>query len=282
MATVCPLPRCQSFMTSQNLFIRLTRSRLLPVVIVAAILLSVGCDNDNGNDIPAPIPAAAFSLRTDLFQTARPGAGDHFGAAVERLQPVSAGFREHLDLAQAVAIASERLSPTADGDNYVWSGVTDFEGDQVTFEATATPANADIVDWFINVTYDDGSTALTDFQIVRARTLASAAVGEWNQYAMIDGARTLIFRAEYGAVDLDRIVRIAVEDSVNLAVAADSLEYSEFANNVRELLWFDGDTEDAFFVQWDEGSNAGWLVATDYNESAQSCWDETLADVECE
>ncbi|MBT8400263.1 MAG: hypothetical protein KJO98_07290 [Rhodothermia bacterium] len=269
-------------MTYQKPLNRLTRSRLLCVLVVAAVASNVGCDSDSGDDIPTTIPAAAFSVRTDLFQSARPGAGDHFGAAVERLQPVATGFREHLDLAQAVAIASERLTPTATGDDFVWNGVADLEGEPVTFELTATPASADIVDWFINVTYNVGSTALTDFQLVRARTLTSAAVGEWNQYAMIDGVRTLIFRAEYGAVDLDRIVRVAVEDTVNLAVAADSLEYSEFANNVRELLWFDGDTEDAFFVQWDEGSNAGWLVATDYNESAQSCWDDTLADVECE
>ncbi len=245
-------------------------------------MLSAGCDGDNGDEIPTPIPAAAFSLRTDLFESTRPGAGDHFTAAVERVQPVSTGFREHLDLALAVAIASERLTPTASGDDFIWTGVTDFEGSPVNFEAKATPASADVVDWFIDVTYDGGSTTLTDFQIVRARTLTSAAVGEWNHYAMIDGVRTRIFRGQYGAVELDRFVGVAVQDSVNLAIAGDSLEYSEFTNNLRELLWFDGDTEDAFFVQWDEGSNSGWLVATDYNESAQSCWDASLADVECQ
>lgn len=252
------------------------------IALIVILVLSVGCDGNNSNETPSLLPAAAFSLRTDLFASIPAGAGNHFAATVERLRPVSDGFREHLDRAATVSIASERLTPTRTGDDYVWQGTADHRGVSTEFELLATPVSRDITDWFMNVSYEDGSSTLEDFEIVRARTLTNGTLGEWNHYAMIDGVRTMIMRGEYGAVGVDRFVGLTVPDSVNLAIAGDSLEYSEFTNNIRELLLFSRSSEEGFVVHWDEGSNEGWLVATDYREAEQSCWDSSLADTECE
>ena len=251
-------------------------------VLIGILLAATGCDSDTGDEVPTVVPAEAFTLRTDLFSAVPAGAGNHFQAAAERLQPASDGFREYLDLARDIAISTQQMAPSRDGDDFVWKATTESRGQSVDFELVATLASTDVVDWFLNVTTQDGEPALDDFEIVRARTLTNGTLGEWNHFAMVNGVRTLIFRGQYGAVGFDRFVGVSAEDTVDLAIAGDSLEYSEFTGDVREFLWFDGDRENWLVVQWRASTKAGWLLATDYNEQMPACWDSSLADVDCE
>ncbi len=257
---------------------RFTLAYVVVVAFAAGMLL--GCDGDE-ETVPSVIPTSAFSLRTDLFNLVVPGAGDHFTAAQTRVAPTSAAFNDQLAVARTVSQAAASLDPESIGDGWVWSGATLLNDEVIEFDMQASRPRNDVVTWSMRVTFDDGTTSYNDFEMLTARAFTSATLGEWELYDRIDGVRTLVFRAQFGALDFDRFLGIAVEDSVSLEIAGDSLEYSEFTGGVREFLWFDRSSFIASLVQWNVTSREGLFVAADYNDGATSCWDTALADREC-
>jgi len=132
--------------------------------------------------------------------------------------------------------------------------------DHVDWEmrVTALDEGFDNALWFDGTTRDQGDTGHWTFYDAEQSGLAA---GELYWEHRFDG-------------DTLRIVALMGED------AGDELTFSA-AGDIHRIDHVDADTDDVWFIRWNESDGTGSLRVPDYNDGVEACWDEEQYDIDC-
>ncbi|NNE07220.1 MAG: hypothetical protein HKN20_01535, partial [Gemmatimonadetes bacterium] len=135
-----------------------------------------------------------------------------------------------------------------------------------TFRTIANPTseNAETRTWFVGTTSGGGSSATwTFFAADREGAPAVAQI----DYDETETGKTLSFTDLYEETEGGG----TIDDALTFTVDGDA----------RSIEFVDGQSDDIWFIEWNESTQTGSIQVPEYNDGEKGCWDELLEDVDC-
>lgn len=256
------------------------KSRVFAAFVTAALLLPISaCDNAGEDDEPpALMPAAAFQMDTQVFNTK--SAGPNFAAAALRVWPVSLAVTAHMILPAAVTLAAADADPVFEDDAWHWRTSAQSGVYSIDLELVATPASPGH-DWSMLVSYDNGTEVLEDFELYSGHTENNGTEGNWSLNYMLNGTQTNVLNATFNSdSETDRQLELSIPVTAP-AHAGASVEYV-VDGTARVFMLNTVNPVATHVVEWDAETHVGSVTAPNYNGGLKACWDANLDDVACE
>jgi len=256
------------------------KSRVFAALVTAALLLPISaCDNaGEENEPPALIPAAAFQMDTQVFNTK--SAGPNFAAAALRVWPVSLAVTAHMIIPAAVTLAAANEEPVFEDGAWHWTTSTQSGVYSIDLELIATPVSPGH-DWSMLVSYNDGTQVLDDFELYSGHTENNGTEGNWSLNYMLNGIQTNVLNAMFNSDSVtDRQLELSIPATAP-AHAGASVEYV-VDGTARAFTLNAVNPAGTHVIEWDAETNVGSITAPNYNGGVTACWDANLDDAACE
>jgi len=105
--------------------------------------------------------------------------------------------------------------------------------------------------------------------------------GTWTYFNIVGEGNEPVSNIEWSVNGEDEVsLRLeVVSDRYNNL--GDFIEYS-FDGTVKNAVYYNAGLEETTELQWNVETKAGYLIAPNYNNGEQACWDENFEDVVCE
>lgn len=251
-------------------------TRILPVLALGALL--VGCDSAAPEGAPDVIAPAAFSVDTEAFPqaNARAAAGPHFLNAAVRVGVVNTIIGLNLVLPAAATEAALSVDPVAgdDGETFVWETVVDVFDHDVEIRLLADASDAR-VNWTLTTENLSAESEDGPFTYYTASTSFDGKEGSWRLFNPdVDGP---VLTADFEADETPEVT-FAVPEGRPQAGASVTYETDGTVRTI-DVAGADGDRA---LIQWDAETRVGFIEADGYNGGQRACWDEDLANTDCE
>ncbi len=135
-----------------------------------------------------------------------------------------------------------------------------------TFQTIANPTSesAETRMWFYGTTSNGGESATWTFIAADREGAPTVARVDYEETA---NGRTLSFTDLYNEPGADE----TLGDALTFTVDGDA----------RSIDFVDGQSNDIWFIEWNESTAIGSIQVPEYNGGEKGCWDETLEDVDC-
>lgn len=138
-------------------------------------------------------------------------------------------------------------------------------------------ADGDVVRWEMRVTLHDAHHDLDQALWFDGTTSGEGDNGSWTFYEVDLPEMPASGRLEWSnspsrnELSLTALLGDDAGDSLTISVEGDAARI-DFA---------EGDSDDAWFIRWNESDGTGSLMVPDYNYGEEACWDAQQYDVDC-
>lgn len=204
----------------------------------------------------------------------------HFFNAAIRAMVMKGIVSTNLAIPKALLKAAENIEPelTDDGE-WTWSYSKDANGNNFEIELIATTSSNDQVTWQMYVT--NSALNIENILLFEGKVSDDGSSGSWTYYAL--------FGDETGNEVSSITWTINNEDQVELRLEVlsgrngnlgDYLEYS-YDSPVKRATYYNADEDQVTEIEWNSETYEGYIIAPNYNNGEQSCWNSNFQNVEC-
>jgi len=269
----------------------LSNFRKITCLILLGAFLVTSCNDDpaslNSENPPEIPPVESMSVDVSTFNAYQQNkealgkeSNTNFAQAAVRAFVIKSVVELNLAIPKALlAAASESDAEFNEDGEWVWSYTKNAGSDTYEVRLVATQENENEITWQFFVT--NSALGLNDKLFFSGTTNSDGTEGTWTYYSLMSSSEEPVSITEWavteeGNVDLRLDV---VSDRFNNE--GDYIEYS-FDGTVKNAVYYDADEDTATELQWNIETNAGYIIAPNYNNGEKACWDENFEDVSCE
>ena len=163
------------------------------------------------------------------------------------------------------------------GWTWTYSKMADGETYEVRLLATRTSDNE--VSWQLFVT--NSALNIDDKLFFSGTSSNDGTNGSWTYFNLQNSEQ------EEAVSEIEWNVENEEDISLRLEVVSDRnnnmgdfIEYS-FDGTIKNAVYFNADEDETTELQWNVETNAGFIIAPNYNNGEQACWDENFANISC-
>ncbi|MCH8556889.1 MAG: hypothetical protein LAT84_03660 [Balneolia bacterium] len=162
-----------------------------------------------------------------------------------------------------------------EGDTWVWEFSQSFEGESFTMRVTAETTSTNRI-WELRYSYSGSEGPdVENALFMRAEISLNGNIGEWAIYDLFEGQQsTAIVTFDYVIED-----DITTMLEMNIPDGDERLLY-EVDGQIATLTGFESGSV-ITTIQWNRDTGSGWIQSDDYNNGAQTCWDENFQTTSC-
>jgi hypothetical protein len=262
---------------------------LTPLLALAAMLFALGgCDSDptEPDTSGAPTLPDAQQMQIDLTffdqaqQREKSGEkiGDNFFNAYLRVVVLNLMLRYYLTPpVAAFALAVHTVPSPQDDGSWIWV-YTHVDGEEELQIRLRGMPSGDNVLWELRVSASSTDPAIENELWFSGETRNEGQFGTWTFYDFTLEGDPAVSTIEWGeGLDGNYLIITALygED------AGDVLTFTHAAPEC-SIDFLDADTEQSWYIRWNEETGTGSLMVPDYNEGLPACWDENQDDTPCD
>lgn len=260
----------------------------LCIILLIGIVTIVSCSDNSTSvsDGPPPLPPE-HSMQMD-FSTfdsqnrakyATTEEVSHFAQAVIRAIVLKTVVDFNLALPRALLSAAVQSdAQLTEGEDWEWTFNKSAKGEDYGVRLVASNDGEGTIHWSFNVT--NSQLGLNDQLFFSGRSNLEGTEGTWFYYDLqnpeseevseitwaVNGGEDIALRFEVLSDRNDRI--------------GDYIEYT-FDGSFKTTVYYDASENTETELQWNTDTNAGYIIAPDYNDGQKACWDENLQDITC-
>lgn len=251
------------------------------MLVCTALLFASACDNASTEDeAPSLLPAEAFELNTDIFDsTPKAAAGENFTAGAWRVGLISVAVKVHMIIPFVVTAAAVDADPVFQNGEWVWSNTANHGIQSINFSLFAEPVSPGH-DWRMVVTYNDGGTVYQQWELYTGHTENLGTEGDWDLYYDVNGTRTNVLNATWdfnSETDRQVVLSVPVDAPTN---PGDSVTYM-IDGDMRFFEYTNAESGHVHQVEWNSETGEGSVLAPDFNNGEKACWDSLQDDTVC-
>lgn len=258
----------------------------ISVLLLIAGLIVTSCNDDpaslNGDEPPQLPPIESMEVDFSTFednQQAKAKANSNFAQAALRALVMKAAIDFNLAIPRALlAAAAESEAEFNDEGEWVWSYTHNAGEDTFEVRLVATRQDNDSVRWQFFVT--NSMLEIENKLFFDGTTTADGSQGTWTYYNLSGEGNEPVSNIEWSVTGEEEVsLRLeVVSDRFNNE--GDFIEYS-FDGTVKHAVYYNAGEDETTELQWNVGTKAGYLIAPNYNNGEQACWDENFEDISC-
>lgn len=269
----------------------LRRFVTLALVLVTIGMTIISCSDKTTDTTPGNTPSippeysmamnfSNFEGQYDVDQ-ATTEASKNFGQAAFR-----AGlFKSIVDINLAIPRALLRAASEADvqlneNKDWEWEFNTTAESNEYEVRLTAARDQAGDASWNFYVT--NPQFGLEDKLFFSGVSYEQDTKGSWSYFSLLDsdGKEEKVSQITWTAENEDDLnLRLDVVSNRN-DNEGDYLDYT-LEGNIKTAVYFDASKGQETTIKWNTETNAGYIIAPDYNEGNKACWDDNFEDTSC-
>lgn len=266
------------------------RRRLQSISGIFCVLLLVISCNDNPssvNEEPPQVPEAS-TMQMDFSefdsqqqsQKLKAQSNDNFSRAVGTAVIMKAVVEINLAIPRALLTAANNADAELnDNEKWEWN-FSETAGDtSYAVRLVAERESEDEVNWNFYVT--NSEVGVDDQLFFSGTTNTDGTQGVWSYYNLQNtSSQEQVSQIEWsvnGENDVD--LRLEVTSDRN-DHQGDYLEYA-FDGTLKTAVYYDSSEEQETILQLNVNSNVGFIIAPNYNNGEQACWDGDFQDIAC-
>jgi hypothetical protein len=117
--------------------------------------------------------------------------------------------------------------------------------------------------------------------LFEGEVLSDGSSGNWTYYALLgDEAGSEISRINWTVENEDQNdLRLEVLSDRNSNLG-DYIEYN-FDSPIKRAVYFNADEDETAEIEWNSETLEGYIIAANYNNGEQACWNSNFQNVEC-
>lgn len=263
--------------------------RLAFYILIGAFIVTA-CSDDpaslNSEEPPAipPVESMTVDVSTfDAYQQNKDALGKqsntNFTQAAIRAFVIKSVVELNLAIPKALlAAASESDAEFNDDGEWVWSYTKNAGNETYEVRLVASQENENEINWQFFVT--NSSLDINDKLFFSGTTNADGSQGTWTYYSLASSSEEPVSVTDWtiteeGNVDL----RLEVT-SDRFNNQGDYIEYS-FDGMIKNIVYYNADEDEITELQWNVETNAGYIIAPNYNNGEKACWDENFENTSC-
>jgi len=265
---------------------------LIFILHLAFFLVSCGSDSPTSSDDTPPEipPTGTMTIDLSTFfaggNAAAPadqlhGSNQNFITALAVVTFVNAFVVLGLSVPVAVTAAALSVEPTLEADGkFHWVYTQTVQGSTITAELTAD-VGPSVVHWEMHITGQIGATSYDNFLWYEGDGNGQGTSGFWQFYdASQPNSQVEFVRVDYDYTsDTDKTLTFENNRQGDPGFGS-TIDYAANENTVTMTV-FRADQDKTIEISWDRMTGEGYILAPDYNNGEQACWDENQQDVAC-
>lgn len=259
------------------------------VLILLMAFVATSCSDDpsslNSDEPPQLPPAESMEVDFSTFennqkvQGAAALAGENFTQAVVRAIVMKAVVDINLAIPRALlTAASESDAEFNDEGEWVWSYTQNTGQQTYGVRLVASRENGGDVNWQFLVT--NSELSIEDRLFFSGTTNADATRGTWTYYNLADETNEAVSEIQWevsGEEEVDLRLDVVSDRNNN---QGDYIDYT-FDGTVKNAVYYNAGDDETTELQWDVDTKAGFLIAPDFNNGEQACWDGNFDNSSC-
>ena len=252
------------------------------------LIITVGCTDDptSVNDSPPALPeASTMEMDFSNFESQQTSntivqSSEHFARAVITAAVLKTVVDFNLILPKALLSAAQNADAERNDDGtWEWSYSQTTNGNSFGVRLVAERDSEDSVDWNCYVTSPE--QGVDDQLFFSGTTSNEGQQGVWTYYDLQhNSSEEAVSEIDWNINDEETSLRLEVISDRN-GFAGDYIEYN-FDGTFKTAVYYASDEDEETEIQINTDTKAGYIIAPNYNDGQQSCWDESLQNVVCE
>lgn len=204
----------------------------------------------------------------------------HFLNATFRAMIVRGVVNSSLAIPKALLEAAENIEPElSDDGEWTWSYSKDANGNNFEAELIATANDNDQVIWQMYVT--SSALNIDNALLFEGEVLTDGSSGNWTYFALLGD--------EAGSETSNVTWTVESEDQVDLRLEVlsdrngnlgDYIEYT-FDSPIKRAVYYNAAEDETAEIEWNIETLEGYIIAPNYNNGEQACWNSNFQNVEC-
>ena len=265
-------------------------------LLIATSLLLFSCqDSTNSlNEQPPQLPPAesmnmdfsAFDENTEANNAINvSNASDsesysHFLNAAFRAMVMKGIVNTNLAIPKTLLKAAENIEPelTDDGE-WTWNYTSDANDNNFEIRLVATSETDNLVNWQMYVT--NSALSIDNELFFEGEVTEDGSEGTWTYFALFgDEAGSEVSQITWSIESENQVdlrLEVLTDRNGNLG---DFIEYS-FNSPVKLATYYNSGEDQTTEIEWNSETLEGYIIAPNYNNGEQACWNSNFQDVEC-
>src|SRR5699024_8118545 len=175
---------------------------------------------------------------------------------------------------------AHEFDPTfTDEGKWEWKYSHSAAGESYTIQLTASRASNNSVNWNFYVT--NAKLGLSHRLFFSGQANVDGSQGTWNYYSLEDAPSETVVSTLKWKVGNNENAELRLEvTGESSGYQGDYIEYS-YDGAIKHAAYFDSSKSNTIELQINTETQAGYLIAPDYNEGKKACWDESKYDTSC-
>ncbi|WP_141691483.1 hypothetical protein [Rhodohalobacter halophilus] len=268
-------------------------SYITTLFAIAGSLLLMSCSNTTGSfeDQPPHLPPAeSMNMDFSLFEDENSDTGkenlsinnesySHFLNAAVRAAVLKTIVDVNLIIPKSLYIAAENADPELNEDGeWTWTYSSQASGNTFNVRLVASESNG-AISWQMYLT--GSAMELDNILLFDGEVSPDGTEGRWTYYAIFcDHAGSAVSRVDWSVDNEENLsLRLEVLSDRN-GNLGDYIEYI-FDAPVKTATYYNAGEDQLTEIEWNSETKAGFLIAPNYNNGEQACWDSNFQNVEC-
>lgn len=265
----------------------------LSVLFLAATFLIISCQDSTSSldeQPPQLPPSESMNMDFSVFDentnttssnlTADNESYSHFFNAAIRAMVMEAIVNTNLTIPKTLLKAAENVEPElTDNGEWTWSYTSDANNNNFEIRLVATSGSDDLVNWQMYVT--NSALNIENALFFEGEVTEDGSTGNWTYYALFgEEAGSEVSQTNWSIESEDQVdlrLEVLTDRNGNLG---DYIEYS-FNSPVKLATYYNADEDQTSEIEWNIETIEGYIIAPNYNNGDQACWNSNFQDIEC-
>lgn len=263
----------------------------ITAIFLVGVFVLTSCKDDPSsisNDEPPQIPTAesmemdfsTFDNSLGAKESVNNQNGENFAQAAFRALIAKAIVNVNLAIPKVLLeAASNSEAELNENEEWEWSYSRSAANQTYEVRLIASRNSGGDVNWEFFVTNPDLN--IENKLFFNGTSNSEGTQGVWTYYNLLNSAEDEAVSQISWTVDEEDNVELRLEVLSNRNDQEGSyIEYT-FDGTIKNAIFYDASTDETTELQWNVETNAGYIIAPDYNNGEKACWDENFDDVSC-
>lgn len=259
------------------------------IFLLFLTVIATSCSDDPASlssDQPPQLPPAE-SMNVDLstfegnqkVQSEAAQSSENFAQAALRALVMKTVVDINLAIPRALlTAASETEAEFNEEGEWVWSYTRNAGQETYEVRLVASQGGNNDVNWQFYVT--NSQLSIDNRLFFDGTTNADGSQGTWTYYNLSSESNESVSEIQWEVTGEDQVSLRLDVTSDRFNNQGDYIEYS-FDGTVKNAVYYNAGDDQTTELQWNEETKAGYIIAPNYNNGEQACWDANFEDISC-
>jgi len=269
--------------------------KLLSVGLIFSVLWLIACEKnptESKSQKPTLPPQSSMAVDLNVFNNAagfsntdQTTVGLNFVAARLAVGAINLAVFAHMSVPVATFAAAFSQQPVLKDDgkwHWIYS-VSNNAGQQFQADLAGwIDASAQVSRWEMRISTTGLGVPLNNFLWYTGQASLNNGSGQWDIYDPAQPNNSVkVVHIDWDRPSAERATLKFTFVKPQVPENGDVLTYKVEGND-RSITLFDQSASSTLVIFWNAATNAGYIIAPNYNNGQKSCWDELLNDATCQ